>query len=372
MCVLLLRSDAHVDLRRLSLAIPVLLLACAPGADGGERVGAAREAMTVCPAGTTLEGVDISHYDGDIDWPSVVASGRAFAFAKATEGLTFTDPKFADNWAQMKQAGIARSAYHFFHSNDDPDMQAEFLLQTMGPLEPGDLPPSLDLEVADGESAAVVTSTAITWLDHVAGVIGQKPILYTSKRVVEEDLGNAMGLQDHAVLWDAEWQVSCPDLPDTFTDFAFWQYADDGTVPGIGDASAVDLDVFNGDANVLAALEIPAPSTSTSTGAGGASGSGGASAATTTTTTTTVAGASTATATTGASTGAHMTSTTGATSTGSGEGTTTGAGRDEAGASDESGGCALASGDGGREGLSFAALALALAALGRARRRARA
>lgn len=359
-----------MNLHRLSLAIPFLLLACAPGAESEGRVGAAREAMTVCPAGTTLEGVDISHYDGDIDWPSVVGSGRAFAFAKATEGLTFTDPKFADNWAQMKQAGIARSAYHFFHSNDDPDMQAEFLLQTMGPLEPGDLPPSLDLEVADGESASVVASTAITWLDHVAAVIGQKPILYTSKRVVEEDLGNAMGLEDHAVLWDAQWQVTCPDLPDTFSDFGFWQYADDGTVPGIGDASAVDLDVFNGDANALAALEIPAPSTSTSTGAGGASGSGGASGATTT-----GAGASGASGATGASTGAHMTTTTGGgTSTGaSGQGSSSGPGHDAAGASDEPSGCSLANtGAPARSAPLTLGLVIALAAVHRSRRRARA
>jgi lysozyme len=257
-----------MKLRCLCLVLPALLVACAP-AEGP--LGATREALMVCAGPKTLKGIDISHYDGDIDWAKVAAAGNSFAFAKATEGTTFVDPMFSANWAAMKQSGVVRSAYHFFHANDDPIAQADFLLQTMGPLAPGDLPPTLDLEVSDGESAATITESAIAWLDHVAQATGKKPILYTSKRVVTEYLGNAMGLDQHAVLWDANWDVSCPDLPDTYATWTFWQNTDAGTVPGISGTNNVDLDVYNGDLADLQALGVQ---TSSGDGGGGASAGG--------------------------------------------------------------------------------------------------
>src|SRR5262245_24710768 len=74
-----------------------------------------QEPVKVCPGQSTLSGIDVSHWQGAIDWAQVKASGRAFAIAKATEGTTFVDPSFAANWAGMKQQGVVRSAYHFFH-----------------------------------------------------------------------------------------------------------------------------------------------------------------------------------------------------------------------------------------------------------------
>ena len=124
--------------RALLLSIP-LAAACSAGATG-EPLGTAREA-NVCATGATLEGVDVSVYDGAVDWTQVKASGRAFGIAKATEGSTFKDAEFATNWAAMKSAGVVRSAYHFFHCDSDPTTQATFFLGVMGQLQPGDLPP---------------------------------------------------------------------------------------------------------------------------------------------------------------------------------------------------------------------------------------
>jgi lysozyme len=241
------------------------LVACS---ESDAPVEAAHEAAVVCAGPKTLKGLDVAHYDGDVDWASVVADGNAFAFAKATEGTTFTDPKFAQNWANMKASGITRGAYHFFHANDDPIVEADFFLSVVGDMDPGDMPPTLDLEVDDGETAATITANAILWLDHVAAVTGKKPILYTSKRVVTEYLGNAMGLDQHAVLWDAQWDVTCPDIPDTYSTWAFWQSTDVGTVPGVPTPNSVDIDTFNGDLAALLALGVP-PSTSSSSSGGG-------------------------------------------------------------------------------------------------------
>ncbi len=228
---------------------------------------------TICAGAKTLNGLDVSHYDGTVDWTKVAASGRVFAVAKATEGDTFVDPEFATNWAGMKKAGVIRSAYHFFHSTDDPVTQAEQFLSTMGPLEPGDLPPSLDLEVNDGSPPDTVTSTTIAWLDHVAAATHTKPILYTSASFVTDSMGNPPGLEDHATLWVAHWDVPCPNVPAPFTSFAFWQTGSDD-VPG-DVAGPADVDVFNGDANDLAALTVQAPGSGGSGGGSGGSGGGG-------------------------------------------------------------------------------------------------
>ena len=265
------------------LLVPLLVACGAPG----EPLGTADEPLKVCAGNTTLQGIDVSHFDGTVDWAQVKASGRAFAFVKATEGTGFVDPKFAANWAAMKQHGIVRSAYHFFHANMDPIAEADHFLQVMGPLQTGDLPPTLDLEVTDGQSGAVITTNTIKWLDHVAAATGMTPVLYVSPSFVTSTLGSPAGLETKALLWIANWGVTCPDVPAPFTTWPFWQYDSMGTVPGISGSSNVDLDVFNGGVAQLTALtKQPASSTSssssssstssTSNSSGGSSSSGGA------------------------------------------------------------------------------------------------
>lgn len=253
----------------LLLLVPLLAACGAPG----EPLGTAEEPIKVCAGATTLEGIDVSHYDGAVDWAQVKASGRAFAFVKATEGTTYVDPRFAANWAAMKQHGIVRSAYHFFHANKDPIAEADHFLQVMGPLETGDLPPTLDLEVDDGQSGAVVAANTVKWLDHVAAATGMTPILYTSPSFVTGTLGSPVGLDSKALLWIANWQVTCPDVPAPFTTWPFWQYDSMGTVPGISGSNNVDLDVFNGGATQLAALTKGASSSSSSGASSSSSGS---------------------------------------------------------------------------------------------------
>src|SRR5689334_14844188 len=230
----------------LLLVVP-FLFACG---DAEEPVGSAEQPVKICPGASTLDGIDISHYDGVIDWAKVKASGQAFAFAKATEATGYVDPTFATNWAGMKQNGVVRSAYHFFRANLDPIVQADHFLKTMGPLEPGDLPPTLDLETPDGETGATITDTAIQWLDHVAQKTGTKPILYTSPSFVTGTLGSPPGLEQHALLWIANWGAVCPTVPAPFTSWGFWQTSDQGAVPGV--SGPLDVNVFNGNAADLA------------------------------------------------------------------------------------------------------------------------
>lgn len=248
---------------RRSLQLSALLLAACVADAPREDIGTAQQANT-CATGATLQGVDVSVYDGNVDWAEVKSNGGAFAIAKATEGASLTDAEFATNWPAMKSAGVVRSAYHFFHCDSDPKAQASFFLGAMGALEPGDLPPSLDFEDTTTCTPAAGISMAIEWLDAVASATGTLPILYTSVNVLSQ-FDDTQSLAGHAQLWVASRGVTCPDLPAPFVAWSFWQYSLTGTAPGLPNSNGMaDLDSFNGDSAALLALTVGGSSTSSS------------------------------------------------------------------------------------------------------------
>ena len=112
-----------------------------------------------------------------MDWSAVAASGVAFTFIKATEAATLVDPLFASHWAQAKQAGVLRGAYHFFRPKVDAVAQARHFLAQLTHI--GELPPVIDVELADGVAGAAVVHGVAEFVDVVAASIG-RPIIYTS------------------------------------------------------------------------------------------------------------------------------------------------------------------------------------------------
>lgn len=237
--------------------------------------------MTVCGS-TTVNGMDVSHYDGAIDWPTAHASGIDFAFVKATESTDFVDPTFATNWAGMKAAGVVRGAYHFFHADVDPVAQANYVMMTVGPLEPGDLPIVLDLETTNGQSESTVLANATTFLATVSKGTGRNAIVYVSPSFLSD-----YSTLSPYLLWIANWGVSCPDVPAPWSTYTFWQSSSTGTVSGVSGGSAVDLDSFNGTLEQLKSFGVDAGTAADSgttadaggggpdASAGGDSGSGG-------------------------------------------------------------------------------------------------
>jgi lysozyme len=137
---------------------------------------------------------------------SVAASGLTFAFIKATEGATLLDHAFASHWAQAKQAKVLRGAYHFFRPRLDAVAQAKFFLAQLG--DPGELPPVLDVEVADGVAPAQIATGVGTWLNFVSASVG-RVIVYTSPafwnaRPAIPDIAST------ADLWVATWGARAP------------------------------------------------------------------------------------------------------------------------------------------------------------------
>ena len=191
-----------------------------------------------------LEGIDVSTYQGDVDWATVANQGILYAFAKATEGASSTDPSFTRNWTNMKTFGVVRGAYHFFRPAKDPIVQANNFLQLVkNSLEASDLPPVLDLEVLDGLDAQTVINNALKWISAVETATGRKPIVYTYPSFWEDKLGNPTQFSNYP-LWIANFGTRTPALPNAWRSWAFHQYSESGQLQGI--QGNVDLNQFNG------------------------------------------------------------------------------------------------------------------------------
>jgi lysozyme len=204
-----------------------------------------REAL--CPSGTVVRGIDVSKYQGSIDWPTVADSGISFGIASIGDGLLL-DSSFAQNWAGMADAGLVRGAYLFFEPSVDPGDQADAAVQAVGRLGAGDLPVVADVEVTGGLSSTAIAANLDLWVQAVQAGTGRTPMIYTGPGFWNSNVAS-MGF-GNLPLFVAQWGVVCPATPTGWSSWQLWQYADNGAVPGV--PGQVDLDEFNGD---LAALQ---------------------------------------------------------------------------------------------------------------------
>lgn len=208
----------------------------------------------VCmPCSYEVHGIDISHYQGDIDWERLQGEKNPdfplhFVFLKATEGGDYSDTTFTRNFEQARRHGFVRGAYHYFIPQTDPCKQADFFIRTVK-LEKGDLPPVLDVEVAGKKSPQQLKAAVKTWLDRVEAHYGVKPILYASYKFKTSYLNDSVF--NTYPYWIAHYYV---DSVRYKGEWSFWQHTDVGTVPGIG--KKVDLNVFNGTPEKLLSLTL--------------------------------------------------------------------------------------------------------------------
>lgn len=213
--------------------------------------------VRVCAKGETTRGIDVSHWDGTIDWGKVAADNVAFTFIKATQGTTFVDPEFATNWAGARDAGVIRGAYHFFEPAVDAVAQADFFVQTAGVPEAGDFPLTIDLEKTDGATDAAIAAGALAFLQRLETLTGRVPIIYTSARVFDTELGTPAGFSKYP-LWDANYTTLCPNISQpTWETWTFWQDTDKAMIDGIG--VGCDQNHFNGTMAELVAFVNQAP-----------------------------------------------------------------------------------------------------------------
>lgn len=217
--------------------------------------GLAGAAAITQAAGTdySMQGIDVSHYQGTINWTSVKNSGKTFAIVKATEGTTYTDPKFASNWAAMKAAGLIRGAYHFGRPGTDPVVQANKFCDVVRPTT-GDLQMTLDIETTDGKTPSQVRAWIVAFLNRVQARTGRPGIIYTGFYFWRDSAGNGSNL--NCPLWLAAY-TSSPTayVPAAWSTWTFWQYTGSGSCPGI--TGAVDRNAGNLSLTTLNRLRLP-------------------------------------------------------------------------------------------------------------------
>lgn len=191
-------------------------------------------------------GIDVSHWQGPIDWARVAASGVKFCAIKASTGEFGRDPEFGANWRGAKAADLFRAAYHWFTPVGDPLKQAENILKLLRP-DAGELGPVVDVEEGSYTISrrAAYTARLKVFLDAITNAIpGQRPIIYTRAEVWRNITTSPDWASDYA-LWAAWYNAAPPTvgagLPAGWASAWGWQYSKTGRTPGI--VNDCDLDV---------------------------------------------------------------------------------------------------------------------------------
>ena len=191
----------------------------------------------------SLTGIDVSSYQGVIDWPAVKAGGISFAFTKASEGVGWEDPRFAVNWAGIKAANLIRGCYHFGRPENDPLQDARYFLGVIGQVDATDLL-ALDLEQSPVPYDDL-SGWALEWLNYVHQQTGHFPFWYSYPSFIEAHSLTALFTSPYPA-----WLVN----PLSTWPLQMLQLLSGGSVPGI--PGTVDIDDWAGDLNGLAVVTV--------------------------------------------------------------------------------------------------------------------
>jgi lysozyme len=188
-------------------------------------------------------GIDVSHWQGVIDWSKVSRAGYRFAFCKATEATYYKDATYPRNTNEAQANGLLAGAYHFFRPRYSGYAQAEWFLKYALPA-PGDLIPVCDFEVADGVAPSIIRSRLREFYLRIEAELGVKPIMYSRKYFLDQYLPGPPSWCSDVLLWVANYTTaSKPLMPKGWQFWAFWQYSQSGKVPGV--KTNTDLDRFH-------------------------------------------------------------------------------------------------------------------------------
>ncbi|WP_255366881.1 glycoside hydrolase family 25 protein [Mucilaginibacter sp. OK268] len=206
------------------------------------------------PSGFTVHGIDVSSYQGKINWQKVKAMNDddvhiTFAFIKATEGVLSVDPYFQRNWREAPKAGIICGAYHYFLPQKSGIWQARFFLQTVK-MEKGDLPMVVDVEQLYRTPPAKMREQLLSFVNQIENKTGIKPIIYTNISFYQDYL---KGYFDDYTLWIAHYYQPVLNISNR-TNWQFWQHSDKARINGIN--QKVDFNIFRGDSIAFRKLLI--------------------------------------------------------------------------------------------------------------------
>ena len=220
-----------------------------PGANPHAAIVPAKSQFTATyPHDFPIHGIDVSKYQGDIDWESVRRGGITFAYIKATEGADRVDAKFFQNWEGSRNAGVKRGAYHFVYWCRAPEEEMANFIRTV-PKDPDALPPVLDVEATPTSGSCHKTlyreqtvAQMRRMLQMMEQAFGKKPVVYTTVDFYQAIL-DPNELSDYPI-WVRSTKYS-PHVRYGQRKWHFWQFQSDAHIPGI--RGNVDRNAFHGD-----------------------------------------------------------------------------------------------------------------------------
>ena len=214
----------------------------------------------------TVPGIDVSHWQGSINWTSVKNAGIQFAWIKATEGTSYKDDRFNSNYVNAYNAGVIRGAYHFARPDVSSGATQATYFATNGGAWSADnltLPGVLDIEhnpygaMCYGLSTSAMRNWITDFYNTYKSRTGRDVVIYTTASWWNTCTGSWTGMGGKAPLWVAHWGASSPTLPAGFPTWTVWQYTSTGSVSGI--SGNVDRNYFNGSRDRLLALANNTP-----------------------------------------------------------------------------------------------------------------
>ncbi len=190
-----------------------------------------------------VRGVDVSHYQGNIDWDQLEAQGIQFAYIKATEGSSHQDSAFASNWEHVQATSLRPGAYHFFSFESSGLTQSEHFIRTVPALD-NMLPPVIDIEpygqyksIKDNDAAV---SEIRDWLHAVEAEYGMRPVIYTTEPFYFDCV--AAQFPEYDI-----WIRSVYRSPSDQVQWTFWQYSNRARLNGYdGEERFIDMNAFHG------------------------------------------------------------------------------------------------------------------------------
>jgi lysozyme len=199
----------------------------------------------VTPKDYAVHGVDVSRWQGEIDWPKLRSQGANFVYIKATDGGDHIDPMFRKNWNAAASAGMKRGAYHFFYWCRTGASQADWFIRNV-PKVKGALPPVIDVEwnhlsgCKKRPKPEAVREKMQAFMDKLEAHYGQRPIIYTAPDFYRDNLRGHF--KDYPFWLRAVAQHPSKVYPGR--DWIFWQYSGSGLSQGVNER--IDLNAFRG------------------------------------------------------------------------------------------------------------------------------
>ena len=211
------------------------------------------------------DGIDVSGWQGNIDYSEVASSGIQIVYMKASEGTSFVDPYFNQNYTNAKENGLKVGFYHYLtaRSNSEAVAEANFFVSTISGMTP-DCRLAMDFESFGRLSAEEINEIGLTFMQTVESLSGKEMVIYSDTSNASNIFGGSL---TNYPLWVAQYEVEEPTPNGNWNSWVGWQYTDAGEISGIN--GYVDRDRFTDGILLNENSEVPLPDNTNKPSAGG-------------------------------------------------------------------------------------------------------